>query len=377
MATNDGLAGTGLLTAALGRDAREALGYERLPDNRVRCNLCAHHCLILEGKAGICHVRVNRGGALYSLVYGRAISANIDPVEKKPLLHFYPGSTAYSIATPGCNFHCRWCQNWDISQMPREMHLVMGAEASPEQIVEEAQRSGCRSIAYTYTEPTVFFEYAYDTARIAHERGLANIFVTNGYESREALEMLGPYLDAANVDLKAFRDSTYRKYVGAMLGPVLDTVRWLKGHGVWLEVTTLVIPGLNDDPAELADAAGFVAGELGADTPWHISRFSPGYRMLDVPPTPAATLQRAAEIGRKAGLRYVYVGNVAGEENTRCHRCGKLLIRRGGYRIVKRNVRVKDGGFVCPDCGEAVAGVGLGGGQTESPDEPFGPSELL
>ncbi len=336
---------------------KEAMLYEKLSDNRVRCNLCAHRCVIAEGKKGICQVRENQGGTLYTLVYGRIIAHHVDPVEKKPLFHFYPGSTAYSIATPGCNFRCRWCQNWEISQMPREHHLISGQEASPEQIVAAAKHAGCRSIAYTYTEPTVFFEYAYDTARLAHDVGLANIYVTNGYMTEEMLETFRPYLDAANVDLKAFREETYRKYVGARLGPVLDSLRAMKRLGIWLEVTTLVVPGVNDNPAELKDAAEFVANELGVDTPWHISRFFPAYKMADVPPTPISTLGQAQEIGLEAGLRYVYMDNVLGEENTFCPGCGRLLIRRAGYRILENHVQ-PDGR--CPDCGTLVAGMGMG-----------------
>jgi len=337
---------------------KEAMLYEQLQDNRVRCHLCAHRCLIAEDKKGVCQVRENHDGVLYTLVYGRTIAQAVDPVEKKPLFHFYPGSTAYSVATPGCNFRCQWCQNWEISQMPREQHLIAGWEASSAEIVAAAQRNGCRSIAYTYTEPTVFFEYAYDTARLAHEAGLSNIFVTNGYMTREMLETIQPYLDAANVDLKAFRDETYRRYVGARLQPVLDTLKLMKRMDIWLEVTTLVIPGVNDDPAELRDAAQFVAQELGVDTPWHISRFFPSYKMGDVPPTPVATLDRAREIGLRAGLQYVYVGNVLGEENTFCPQCGQLLIRRIGYRVVENHVLAGH----CPHCGAAIAGVGLGSG---------------
>jgi len=335
---------------------KEAMLYEKLSDNKVRCNLCAHHCVITEGKKGICKVRENRDGTLYTLVYGRTISQHVDPVEKKPLLHFYPGSTAYSIATPGCNFRCRWCQNWEISQMARERHFIMGEEASPEQVVAAAQQASCQSIAYTYTEPTVFFEYAYDTARLAHETGLANIYVTNGYMTKEMLETFQPYLDAANVDLKAFRDETYRKYVGARLQPVLDAIKVMKRLGIWLEVTTLVIPGINDDDGELKDAADFVADELGVETPWHISRFFPAYKMTDVPSTPVETLHRAREIGLEAGLRYVYMGNVPGAANTVCHECGKMLIQRSGYRILENHIQ-PDGR--CPNCGTPVAGVGM------------------
>ncbi|MCK5768440.1 MAG: AmmeMemoRadiSam system radical SAM enzyme [Candidatus Atribacteria bacterium] len=339
------------------RITKESMLYEKLPDSKVRCNLCAHRCVIADSKKGICQVRENRGGTLYTLVYGHTIIQHADPVEKKPLFHFYPGSTAYSIATPGCNFRCRWCQNWDISQMVHDRHFIMGEEASLEQVVAAAQKADCRSIAYTYTEPTIFFEYAYDTARLAHEAGLANLYITNGYMTEEMLETFQPYLDAANVDLKAFRDKTYRKYVGARLQPVLDTMKLMKRLGIWLEVTTLVIPGINDDEGELKDAADFVANELGVDTPWHISRFFPAYKMTDVFPTPVETLNRAREIGLEAGLRYVYVGNVPGEANTVCHKCGQILIRRLGYRIMEN--RVQPNGR-CPNCGMPVAGVGMG-----------------
>ncbi|MBU1661415.1 MAG: AmmeMemoRadiSam system radical SAM enzyme, partial [Chloroflexi bacterium] len=298
---------------------KEAMLYDKLDGDRVRCNLCAHRCVIAEGKLGVCKVRQNVEGTLYTLVYGRTISQHVDPIEKKPLYHFYPGSSSYSIATPGCNFRCQWCQNWEISQMPREQDLIAGRDATPKQIVADALDSGCRSIAYTYTEPTIFFEYAYDTARLAHAAGIANVYVTNGYMSTEMLETFHPHLDAANVDLKAFRDETYRRYVGAGLQAVLDSLISMKRLGIWVEVTTLVIPGINDDPCELREAAQFVAQELGTETPWHISRFFPHYKMGDIPPTPVETMRRAYEIGWEEGLRYVYLGNVGGESNTVCH----------------------------------------------------------
>ena len=334
---------------------KEAMLYQKLSKDRVRCHLCAHGCVIEESRLGVCRVRQNVNGTLYTLVYGRTISQNVDPVEKKPLYHFYPGSRAYSIATPGCNFRCPWCQNADIAHMPRERGLIAGNKATPEQIVADARATDSRSIAYTYTEPTVFFEYAYDTARLAHAAGIANIFVTNGYMTEEMLETFHPYLDAANVDVKAFRKETYHRYVGAGLQPVLDNMGTMKRLGVWLEVTTLVIPGLNDDPAELRDVAQFISRELGPETPWHISRFFPTYKMADRPPTPVETLRRARQIGLEEGLRYVYLGNVAGESNTTCHQCGQMLIRRHGYAIAENHV--SDG--CCPTCGASVGGVGM------------------
>ena len=334
----------------------EAKLYTKLPDNRVRCNLCAHHCTIAEGERGICHVRENRGGVLYTKVYGRTIARHVDPIEKKPLFHFYPGSTAYSIGTVGCNFRCQWCQNWEISQMPREKRIIIGDEAPPEDVVSDAKKHGCKSIAYTYTEPTIFFEYAYDTAHIAHENGLANIYVTNGYMTDEMLETFHPYLDAVNVDLKAFRDTTYKKYVGARLQPVLKSLKTMRRLGIWIEVTTLVIPGINDDPAELKEAACFIVNELGEDIPWHISCFFPSYKLTDVPATPVSTLEKARDIGLEAGLRYVYEGNVTSETNTFCHACGQLLIRRSGYSIMENRIG-HDG--CCPNCGARVAGVGM------------------
>lgn len=334
----------------------EARLYHKLENQRVQCRLCAHRCRISPGERGICSVRENRDGVLYTLVYGRPVSQHVDPVEKKPLCHFYPGSTAYSIATVGCNLRCQWCQNASISQMPRETDSILGQHARPDEIVRAAKRFGCRSIAYTYTEPTVFFEYAYDTAKLAHQEGIANVFVTNGFMTDELLDAFHPYLDAANVDLKAFRDETYRRYTGGRLQPVLDSLKKMKALGVWLEVTTLVIPDVNDDEGELRDAARFVAQELGPETPWHISRFFPGYQMRYASSTPLATLERAMELGYGEGLRYVFVGNIPGEANTECHVCGELLIRRSGHRLLANRVAE---GQVCPSCGTPVAGVGL------------------
>ncbi len=335
--------------------AHEGMLYERLAGDSVRCNVCAFRCIIRPGARGVCLVRRNVAGTLHTLVYGRAATQQIDPIEKKPLFHFYPGTTTYSIDTVGCNLRCRFCQNWQASQAVRDEELMVGSEATPEQIVSAARRWDCRSISYTYTEPTVFFEYAYDTARLAHEAGLANVFVTNGYETPEAVETIRPYLDAANVDLKSFSDDFYRRLCTARLQPVLDTLRLMKRLGIWLEVTTLIIPDLNDSDDELRALTSFLVEELGGDTPWHVSRYFPAYRLADKPPTPLDTLERAATIGREAGLRHVYVGNVPGgeRESTHCPHCGHLLIHRRGFDLVKN--RLQNG--LCPRCGGTVAGV--------------------
>ncbi len=331
--------------------------YEKVGNKKVQCNLCAHRCKINEGKKGICLVRENRDGILYTLVYGRTISQAIDPIEKKPLFNFYPGTTAYSIATVGCNFKCQFCQNWEISQMVRDKHLVMGNEASPELIVENAKRYGSKSIAYTYTEPTIFFEYAYDTAKLAHEADIKNVFVTNGYMTEEALKEINSYLDAANVDLKSFSDDFYRKLCGARLQPVLDTLKLMKKLGIWVEVTTLIIPSLNDSPDELGKIAKFIVNELGEETPWHISRFYPSYNLKDKPPTPIDTIHKAREIGLNEGLKYVYEGNVPDSkgESTYCPNCKNLVIKRWGYQITKKDT--KDG--ICQNCGSKIDGAGL------------------
>ena len=326
------------------------------PDGAVRCIACAHRCLIRPGRAGICHVRENRGGQLLTTVFGEAVAANADPIEKKPLFHFYPGSVAFSIATRGCNFHCLHCQNWAISQAVRDAGAVRSFHLPPDQVVAAALAGGSRSIAYTYTEPTVFIEYVLATAGRAREAGLANVLVTNGYQTPEALDLLAPVTDAANVDLKSFNDAFYRKVLGARLAPVLETLAGMKARGIWLEVTTLLIPTLNDDPAELTSLAEWIARELGPETPWHVSRFFPTYRLTDLDPTPVATIRRAVQIGQAAGLKHVYSGNVAdGEEDTRCAGCGMILIRRFGFRA--ENAALNEGR--CGRCGRSLAGVGM------------------
>ncbi|MGC9363545.1 MAG: AmmeMemoRadiSam system radical SAM enzyme [Fidelibacterota bacterium] len=336
---------------------KEALLYQKMKDNTVRCYLCAHRCVIHDGKKGICKVRENHGGTLFTRVYGHTIAQHTDPIEKKPLYHFYPGSKAYSIATPGCNFHCRFCQNWDISQIVNENILNFEQKASPEEVVLSAKQKQCKSIAYTYTEPTIFFEYSYDIARLANEKRIQNIYVSNGYMTSEMLEMISPYLDAINVDLKAFRDVTYRRLLGSRLQPVLDSLKKIKQLGIWLEVTSLIIPGINDEETEIREMANFVAEELGKDVPWHISRYFPAYEMEDVPPTPVETLFTVREIGRDAGLNYVYIGNLGYHDDmdTKCPQCGQLLIKRSYFGIVKNTIREHH----CPNCGLEIAGVGM------------------
>jgi pyruvate formate lyase activating enzyme len=333
---------------------KEAMLFEKLEAGRVRCNLCAHRCTIQQGRRGICGVRENKDGVLYSLVYGTLIAENVDPIEKKPFFHVYPDSQSYSIATVGCNFICQFCQNHDISQMPRKTRIITGEDFLPAEIAARAKKSGAMTIAYTYTEPTIYFELAYDTAKIAAQNGLKNVFVTNGFMTPEAINMIAPYLTAANVDLKSFREEFYEKQCGAKLAPVLESLQKMKTMGIWVEITTLLIPTLNDSNEELKDIARFIAG-LGKETPWHISRFHPQYKAQNLPVTSLDALHRAEQIGREAGLKYVYSGNVPGDdgENTRCFHCGKLLIERYGFKIVGMNLQ----GNKCPHCGTALEGI--------------------
>jgi pyruvate formate lyase activating enzyme len=336
----------------------EAWLYDTIEDQRVRCRLCSHACIIANGKRGLCGVRDNRNGVLHTRVYGRLIAAGDDPIEKKPLFHLMPGSRSFSIATVGCNFKCRFCQNADIAQMPADQDgRVTGDRATPDQVVAAARDRNCASIAYTYTEPTVFFEFACDTAQLAHNKGIKNVFVTNGFMSAEALERVGPWLDAANVDLKAYSDDFYKQQCGARLGPVKATLRRMKRRNIWVEVTTLIIPGLNDDTAELSRLAAFIADELGTETPWHVSRFHPTYQLTDRGPTPVETLMVARRIGSAAGLNYVYTGNIPGQggEDTICPGCGTIAIARRGFRIMDNRVR----GGRCSGCGTTIHGVGL------------------
>jgi pyruvate formate lyase activating enzyme len=328
---------------------KEASLWKKAEGGRADCFLCSHRCKVAPGKRGVCGVRENRDGTLLSLNYGRLISRAVDPIEKKPLYHFLPGTTSYSIATVGCNFRCGFCQNWQISQH-RPARDFPGERASPEDVVRDAERRGCASIAYTYTEPTIFWEFARDTGRLAHERGIANVFVTNGYQTPGTVEAMTGVVDAANVDLKAFTDEFYRELCGARLGPVLESIPAMHAAGVHVEVTTLVIPGRNDSEEELRKIAGFVAG-VSPDVPWHVSRFHPDYELTDADWTPAESLERAVRAGREAGLRYVYVGNVAsGETDTACPSCGTAVIRRRGYATAVAALE----GSKCAVCGSAL-----------------------
>lgn len=334
---------------------KEALFYEQEKEQTVLCRLCNHHCHIKDGRRGLCGVRENRGGKLYSLVYGRLVSENIDPIEKKPLFHLLPGSTSYSISTVGCNFRCEHCQNYQISQYPHTHGAeIIGQQRTAEEVVNAAQRTGCRSISYTYVEPTVFYEFAYDCAVLAHRQGIKNVFVSNGYMSEEVTRHLAPVLDGINIDIKGFTDKFYRQVCKARLQPVLDTVKLMHGLGVWVEVTTLIIPGWNDSAGELRDIARFIKG-IDAAVPWHVTAFYPAYKMLDRPPTPVASLREARDIGLAEGLRFVYEGNIPGEggENTICPACKSVLIKRFGFSI--RQNQLKEGS--CQSCGEKIEGV--------------------
>lgn len=289
---------------------KEAMLYEKLGDGRVKCGVCPHHCVIAEGKRGICAVRENREGTLYALNYGKAIAVAIDPIEKKPLNYFLPGTTAYSFATIGCNLRCLWCQNWAISQASKPNRLIYGEDISPDEHVRRALAAGCPSIAYTYTEPIIFVEYALDTMKLAREAGLKNIWKTAGYATKETLDAIIPYLDAVNVDLKGTDDEVYKEYCGGTAQPVLDTIIRFHESGVHLEIATLVVPGVNDRIDELERMARFIAEEVGKEVPWHVNRFFPSWKMMDTAITPMETLETAAALGKKIGLLHVHIGNV-------------------------------------------------------------------
>lgn len=334
---------------------KEAMLYKKKKDNKVSCFLCSHHCLISDGKFGVCGVRENRKGVLYTHAYGELIARSIDPIEKKPLYHFLPGSKSFSVAAIGCNFQCGFCQNWQISQVNEAKTLgLTSEEVKPEDVVKQAKESGTESLSYTYTEPTIFFEYAYEISQLAKKEGLFNVFVTNGYMTEETIQTIHPYLDAANIDLKSFREDYYRKICKGRLAPVLKSIELMKKLNIWVEVTTLLVPGQNDSEEELEKIANFIAG-LDTSIPWHISRFYPQYKMEDSESTPMEILNKAYDIGKNAGLRYVYIGNVGKGNNTYCYQCHRLLIERYGFSIEAYQIREGR----CPQCGSLIDGVGL------------------
>ena len=335
---------------------REAMYWEPLEGGKVRCRLCPLNCIINEGHRGSCRVRKNIGGKLYTLNYGKVSSIASDPVEKKPLFHFWPGSCAFSISTVGCNMHCKHCQNWEISQADESFPYLQ--DATPESIVRLAKRYGCESIAYTYNEPVIWYEFVLETAKLAKEEGIYNLMITNGYINEEPFRELAPYIDAMNIDIKAFDDRFYMKIAGVPSGePSRRTaVIAKKDYGIHVELTYLIIPTLNDREEEIRAFARWVVENLGDDTPVHFSRFFPHYKLLSLPPTPVETVERAYRIAREEGLKFVYVGNIPGHEgeNTYCPKCGKPLIVRWGFEITEYHI--KDG--KCEYCGEPIPVVG-------------------
>lgn len=334
---------------------KESYSYTQLADERVQCLTCAQRCFILPQKFGLCGVRKNIDGKLFAMNYGKVISKSIDPIEKKPLFHFLPGTKTYSFATVGCNLSCGNCQNWQISQTVKsdKVMLKTGEEMTPEQVVETAMKNDCPSISYTYTEPTIFLEFALDTMKIAHRKGVKNVWVSNGFMTEETLELILPYLDAANIDIKSSDDEFYKKYCGAKLDPVLENCVKLKKAGVWLEITTLVIPSLSSGKEIITAIAHFIKEKLGDRTPWHLSAFSGriSWKMRNLSDTSGAQIDVAYRIGKEAGLRYVYAGNIPGdpEENTYCSNCGELNIERVGYEIQRYDKRGE-----CRNCGKTL-----------------------
>ena len=329
----------------------EAKFYKKLDNNNVQCQLCSHFCVIQDNNIGICRTRKNTGGKLYTLVYGYPIALNVDPIEKKPLFHFMPGSFTYSLGTLGCNFRCANCQNWDISQAASIENKTQSMDfIEPKKIIEEAINNRCKSISYTYTEPTIFTEYALDIMKLARKHNLKNIWISNGFMSEECLDAILPYLDAINIDLKSMDDDFYRDNCGARIQPVLDNIKAIKKSGAHLEITTLIIPTLSDSPEMLKRAAEFIALELDSNVPWHVSKFSANisWKLKNLPDTSKNLIYQGYEIGKNASLKYVYAGNIPGnkKENTYCPKCGELAISRFGYNIERLDNKGK-----CANCG--------------------------
>lgn len=331
---------------------KEALLYNKEDDGKVRCKLCAHRCLIKPGETGFCGVRSNEGGVLYALTYEKLAAAHIDPIEKKPLYHFYPGMSSYSVSTPGCNFRCEFCQNSSLAQVEKEV-LAGISNVSVNRVVEDVKNKKCPSISYTYTEPTVYFEYALEMARLASEHGIKNILVSNGYQTPDCLEMWAPYIDGINIDLKSFRDEFYREFCSTRLEPVLESIKNWYRKEVWIELTTLVIPGVNDTDKEIDDIIDFILS-VDSNIVWHISRFAPSHRMIHYPPTPVEKLFTVYEKAFKRGLKYVYIGNILNEQSssTYCPSCQNLLINRTVFSVNENFLQ----GDKCSCCGAVIAG---------------------
>jgi len=327
--------------------------YDDLGNGKIKCLLCRHHCTLKEGQVGVCGINMNYKGTLKNLVYGHPSSINVDPIEKKPLFHFLPGSDVLSFGTVGCNFKCPFCQNWQIAHTN---HVNTSVYVSPQEMVALALQYNCKSIAYTYNEPSVFYPYARDVGMLAKEHGLKNVFVTNGFESVYEIEDMKNWVDACNIDLKSFKPEYYKKVLKGNLEYVLDTIKKVHEAGIWQEITTLVVPGDNDSEKELTQIAEFIAG-VNTDIPWHISRFHPDYKVKDKQPTPMETLIKAYEIGVKAGLKYVYLGNVVMPVITYCPKCGEELVVRTVYSVEKNILDIKNSKAYCPKCSEEIAGV--------------------
>jgi len=336
-------------------DLKEAILYEKLEDKKVRCNVCRHNCVVANGNLGFCRTRINSNGILYTLIYGKVSSLNSDPIEKKPLFHFYPGSLCFSMGTLGCNFRCPGCQNYEISHARADTFVVGVENISPEEAVSLALKNKCQGISWTYNEPAIWLEYTLDCAKLAKKKGLYTVYVTNGYMTPEALEVMSPYLDAFRVDIKGFSEETYQKISGVKaLAGVLDSTKLAKKkYNMHVECVTNVTPTINDDENELRELARWICKELGPETPWHVTAFYPYLDLSDLPPTPVSKLEKTREIGFKEGLHYVYIGNVPGNEgeNTYCEKCKNLLIERSGFWVSKVNLKDNK----CPKCGAQIA----------------------
>lgn len=332
---------------------KEALYYQKLKNDIVNCSLCPHNCIIKPDSFGNCGARKNIGGTLYSRVYAKPVSMAIDPIEKKPLYHFLPGSTSLSIGTLGCNLHCLHCQNYDISQSKADEFT--GREVKPEEIIKAAIKNSCKSISYTYNEPTIFYEYVLETAKLAREKGIKNVMVTNGYINKEPLKELYPLIDAANIDLKSLDEDFYKKICEVRLKPILESIKEIKKIGTWIEITNLIIPGYNGKKEQIEKLVKWIKENVGIKTPLHFSAFYPTYKLLDAERTPPETLLKAKDIAEKHGLKYIYLGNtsLSGSGNTYCPKCNKPLIERGWFEIHKNNIRKNS----CPYCNEKIDGV--------------------